>query len=239
MKYVLVLLLISVFTACNNGHKNESSKTSSSMNEATINLSNETGIPIHIINLLAAASGAKVEHLCRQETGLVDLNDSTYVHKKSPLVKSVMLPGIWTLKKVDTGYYDLVREIQSKIKGKGYRIFICDGKDAKEPNRLAIVQSEDEFTPLVYMQTNGINAGLDNSQLITRLKILSQRLDLILLGADFDWCEFQINKDPESWELLAEEIYKFCPDIVDQGTQTVSALAKELRQTRRLYLWFD
>ena len=39
--------------------------------------------------------------------------------------------------------------------------------------------------------------------------------------------------------VLARRMYRFCPDIVDQGTGTVAALAKELEQTNELFLWWD
>jgi hypothetical protein len=35
-------------------------------------------------------------------------------------------------------------------------------------------------------------------------------------------------------------MYKFCPDIVDQGVGDVAALAETLREPRpRLYFWWD
>ena len=85
----------------------------------------------------------------------------------------------------------------------------------------------------------GINVGLNNAQLIEHLRILNKRLDLKLLAADFDWCEFEINKDPNDWDELAEEIYKLCPDVVDQGTYDLKTFSKELKESKRLYLWFD
>jgi hypothetical protein len=38
---------------------------------------------------------------------------------------------------------------------------------------------------------------------------------------------------------LARRFYAFCPDIVDQGTGSVEALAQELRRSRTLYCWWD
>jgi hypothetical protein len=36
---------------------------------------------------------------------------------------------------------------------------------------------------------------------------------------------------------LAKEAYKVCPDIVEQGANTVEALATEMKRTGRLYFW--
>ena len=46
-------------------------------------------------------------------------------------------------------------------------------------------------------------------------------------------------KPPADWMALAREVYEFCPDIVDQGTETVERLAYEMRVTNELFLWWD
>jgi ankyrin repeat protein len=38
---------------------------------------------------------------------------------------------------------------------------------------------------------------------------------------------------------LARQMYHFCADIVDQGTGTVGALAKEIKEHQSFYLWWD
>lgn len=38
---------------------------------------------------------------------------------------------------------------------------------------------------------------------------------------------------------LAEQMYEFCPDIVDQGVGTVEKLARELKSSGRLFFWWD
>jgi hypothetical protein len=40
-------------------------------------------------------------------------------------------------------------------------------------------------------------------------------------------------------EAMAKRMYAFCPDIVDQGTNTVEALARELKETNALFFWWD
>jgi hypothetical protein len=60
-----------------------------------------------------------------------------------------------------------------------------------------------------------------------------------LVGASGDWCEFKIEKEPADWMVFANEAYAVCPDIVDQGTGSVEALAEEMKNTRRLYFWWD
>ncbi len=41
------------------------------------------------------------------------------------------------------------------------------------------------------------------------------------------------------WEDLAERMYEFCPDIVDQGVGDVDALAESLAESDHLFFWWD
>ena len=57
------------------------------------------------------------------------------------------------------------------------------------------------------------------------------------MGAGLDWMEARFVNPPKDFTLFAKEVYDFCPDVVDQGTETVDALAKEMQRTNTLYLW--
>lgn len=89
------------------------------------------------------------------------------------------------------------------------------------------------------MGTDGINHDITNDSLITLVKNFDKKYSLELIAASGDWCEFIIHNEPESWMQMANEVYKVCPDVVDQGTDTVQALADELKKTKRLYFWWD
>jgi Domain of unknown function (DUF4253) len=60
-----------------------------------------------------------------------------------------------------------------------------------------------------------------------------------LTGIGFDWIEGRFTTDLRDPAALARRFYSFCPDIVDQGTETISALVDELRRSRHLYCWWD
>eukprot|EP01133_Synstelium_polycarpum_P011669 gene11669-13628_t len=230
-KFIPLILLV-FFGACDGRQSDPPQEPSTQL----VTLSQQTGISISVIKILESETGAKAKQLRRHESGLVDSN---YPSQKAPAEKSVHLPGICVSVKSGTNQYALIKQINSKINKLGYRAFSCDGKDVNDEPWLAVLQCDDEFTPLVYMQTNGINYGLDNARLIARIKLLSAGLDLKLSGADFEWCEFKIEKDPQDWDKFAAQVYKLCPDIVEQGTKTVAELAKQMKASKMLYLWFD
>jgi len=61
----------------------------------------------------------------------------------------------------------------------------------------------------------------------------------VITDAAHDWVDARITTDPANWKALAEEVYAFCPDVVDQGTGTVDALIEEVRSKKVLFLWWD
>jgi hypothetical protein len=55
-----------------------------------------------------------------------------------------------------------------------------------------------------------------------------------------DYLEFTVERPPvdaETLRKLAWEQYLYCTDIVDQGTETITALARALRRPRWFFWW--
>ncbi len=58
----------------------------------------------------------------------------------------------------------------------------------------------------------------------------------------FDTVECRVTRCPEQPEEaleLARLHYRYCPDIVDQGVETLTALAEQLMNSRTWYFWWD
>ena len=136
---------------------------------------------------------------------------------------------------------NIVINLYGDFKKKGYTIFFLDRNFgiSKKPDILGILKTTDKYQILKQVQTDGINWEIDNDSLLNVIKKFDKKYSLDLIGASGDWCEFKINKEPQNWLTLAKEAYKVCPDIVDQGSETVEKLAAEMKQTKRLYFWWD
>jgi hypothetical protein len=74
---------------------------------------------------------------------------------------------------------------------------------------------------------------------IAKLKEWQQKYPFTIAGAGLDWVEVKFAASPADPEAFAHEVYRFCPDIVDQGSGSVSELAGEINNTRTLFLWWD
>lgn len=99
--------------------------------------------------------------------------------------------------------------------------------------------TSDPYQLMEYAETNGINYDIETKDIIEKYKKWDSEFGIIPIGIGFDYCEAQIKNTNIDYKKLAQEIYEFCPDIVDQGTQTVEVLTEEIKRTRTIYLWWD
>lgn len=95
---------------------------------------------------------------------------------------------------------------------------VLTGENNYDKESLIVFFLADSPDPLFWVRgTNGANYDLDTGAILRRLKEWSQRCELAILGAGFDWVELRFQTLPINLEEFAEEVYDFCPDTLDQG----------------------
>jgi hypothetical protein len=131
----------------------------------------------------------------------------------------------------------LVLKLREELKSIDYLVFICDS----EREKISIIPGTDKFDILRIQQTNGNNYDISNERVISKLKEWYRRYPFIIIGADYDWVEanFEVFPEGKALKAFAKEIYKFCPDLVEQGSGSINGLIEEMKETRKLYLWWD
>lgn len=136
---------------------------------------------------------------------------------------------------------DIVLSLKDKFKEKGYSIFLLENNFniGNKLDNIGVLKTTDKYTILKQIATDGINWDITNDSLISIIKTFDKKYSLELIGASGDWCEFIIHNEPKNWTQFAKEVYRVCPDVVDQGAGTVQALADEMKKTKRLYFWWD
>ncbi|MCW3466740.1 DUF4253 domain-containing protein [Chitinophaga nivalis] len=134
---------------------------------------------------------------------------------------------------------EMVDQLLEDFNRKGYHIFRSAESFGPEPDKIAVLKSADQFDILRYKGTNGNNFGISTDSLIKRLREWDTQYHFQIIGADHDWVELKFGTVPPDFTDLAQQVYDFCPDIVDQGTETVQALSEEMQRTHTLYLWWD
>ena len=133
----------------------------------------------------------------------------------------------------------MVMELLRQRVDAGFLVFRSEMNFGHGPDRVAMLRAADPFAPVVVMGTTGVNYGITTGMLLERLRAWDARYGLRIVGASLEWVEAEFVRQPEDMLAFAREVYDFCPDVVDQGTGTVQALAEEMRRTNTLYLWWD
>jgi hypothetical protein len=108
-----------------------------------------------------------------------------------------------------------------------------------DPDQVSVLKASGSSEVLLTLGTNGWNHDVSPDMVVARLEEWDARFGLTLRGAGFDWLEAEFKRPPDNMLAFAQEVYKFCPDVVDQGTETVERLATEMKGSNAVYLWWD
>ncbi len=134
---------------------------------------------------------------------------------------------------------------QCELLGKECYLFRLNNSPGMDDatDRLALVPTADVYEVIRLVGTSGNGFRYNGKELTTTsiigwLKELGKRQPLQITGIGADFIEGQYLTPVKNPDELAERIYKFCPDIVDQRNYTVKCLADELRD-RQLCFWWD
>jgi hypothetical protein len=135
----------------------------------------------------------------------------------------------------------LVAAAQPRFLDKGFYLFRAEQHFGigGRPDRVALFPRRDPYEILRLTGTNGANYGIGPDSIVAWLRALEREQPFVVTGIAFDWVEGRFTDTIRNPGALARRFYSFCPDIVEQGTGSVDALAKELVESQRLYCWWD
>lgn len=123
--------------------------------------------------------------------------------------------------------------------GAHYLVFETDRGYGYHPDTIGIIRSDDPNDMLRATGTSGVNYDVYTDSIIALVSRWSRVYGFRLQAAGADWLEGAIAPTSGQWKDLAQEVYKVCPDVVDQGMNTVEALEAEMRRTGILFCWWD
>jgi ankyrin repeat protein len=104
---------------------------------------------------------------------------------------------------------------------------------------LGLVPTSDKYAVIAAVGTSGNEAGLSTPDIIAWLRGLEKEQPFLLCGCQFDVVDIMFTEPVGDPQGLAERMYAFCPDLVDQGAGSTAALAVNLRATGRVHFWWD
>ena len=132
----------------------------------------------------------------------------------------------------------LLAEHHQRLLQKGAYLFLYE-RDSNGKGALALLPTTDWADVIRAFQTNGANYDLMPEDIIKWMQKLSARQSFVITGISWDWLEGRFLDPVKESRKLARQMYKFCPDIVDQGVESVKALAQSLEKDGCFFFWWD
>ena len=83
----------------------------------------------------------------------------------------------------------------------------------------------DRYEVIQVMGTSAGNYEMDTENVIAWLRRLQRIQPFTITGVGHDFLSGKFTSKIKNADLLARKMYKFCPDIVTQGHETVRAIA--------------
>ena len=227
MKIILLwpLILFNLLTACSQPKE---------LNEADINLINELGFNQELISEIRKLTDSTFLKRIENEELIWIFKDSVnYVEFTKKGLVGLQVNESQNKAKM------IVNRLREKFNENGYYIYISEFNFGYTPDEITVLKTNDKFDLLRFEGTNGINYDIYVEDIIDKLSDWDKKYGMKMIGVGFDFLEADYDKLPDNLNEYAEELYTFCPDIVDQGVGTMDALIMEIKSTKKLYLWWD
>lgn len=132
-----------------------------------------------------------------------------------------------------------VKDKRLTYKRSGYLLFLFENNERVK--HLAIIKTNDEFDIVRWRGTDGINYGHTNKDIIEKLKQWNEQnpLNVMEVGLDLVWIQFEKPVLDMDIKAFGEDVYSFCPDVIDQGAGDMPTLLRTIADMNGIYLWWD
>jgi hypothetical protein len=113
------------------------------------------------------------------------------------------------------------------------------GDEAHDGIELVVAPGASQFDILRIARSDAVNYDMDTEALIAKLVEYDRAYGIDILHAETDTIEFALVQMPDPLDAFCADLYEFCPDIVEQGCQSIDALEEEIAAAGRVFLWWD
>ncbi|MBP0029761.1 ankyrin repeat domain-containing protein [Roseofilum sp. Guam] len=133
-----------------------------------------------------------------------------------------------------------VEAVQNQFLAKGFYVFASSRTIFDDlPECLTIFPTTDKYEAITAMETNGDNYGIGTGYVLQWLQELEVQQPFIVTYIRYDLLRLRFLSPLEDVEYWADEMYEFCPDIIDQGFIERERLVQSLKTSDRISFWWD
>jgi Domain of unknown function (DUF4253) len=214
-KFIVLAIGVMCFSGCVN--KKELTKPE-------LKLLEKLGINSELVTELKTITNNKIKQLPAIETETGDIiNTETFA-------------GIYSESSTKKGF-EIVNELKPKFKKKGYLVFYIEGENGTQ--LICIIKGNDELDILRYRKTNGANYNLESKDVIQKITEWQSKYGVAIIGCSQDYVDITFDTLPQNMDEFTNEVYKFCPDSVEQGVGDVKSLKEYIISQKGIWLWWD
>lgn len=177
----------------------------------------------------------------REIAAIVKNESGTQLHRLSGYDENgyqVMANGV-TISVPASRSETLLSSLRTQLSNRGYMAFLVESNEAIKTDRIGIIKGTDQYEILRIMHTNGDDDDIAYEDVVAKLKEWERKWPFSIIGAENGWVEIEFKILPQDLKTFVQDVYDFCPDIVDEGAGTVADLIKEIQSTKRLLLWWE
>lgn len=95
---------------------------------------------------------------------------------------------------------------------------------------MSINATGDPFAAIRAAATDGANLGLDTDDIIEHLKGWQSLCSFKVTEAKRDAVNIEFESLPADLDAFVRDLYKFCPDVVDQGTGCMHEMLESMEE---------
>jgi len=133
-----------------------------------------------------------------------------------------------------------VETVQNQFLAKGCYVFASSRNlFDRLPERLTIFPTTDKYEAIAAMGTNGCNYDIGTGYVLQWLQELEAKQPFVITYIRYDSLGLRFLSPLEDVEYWADEMYEFCPDIIDQGVMERENLIKLLNTSDCITFWWD
>jgi hypothetical protein len=150
---------------------------------------------------------------------------------RNPAARSVLVE--------DDEATELVARVRAEI-GPGLIAFVGCTRSLAEPcdegSEVVVAQGDSQFDIL---RVDAVNYDMETEDLVRKLEEYHAKYGIDIFHAETDTIEFRFEAIPANLSAFCDDLYEFCPDIVDQDAGTVDKLRSRIATTGAVFLWWD
>ncbi|MDJ1173086.1 ankyrin repeat domain-containing protein [Roseofilum capinflatum] len=133
-----------------------------------------------------------------------------------------------------------VEALQNQFMAKGCYVFASSRTLFEHlPECLTVFPTTDKYEAIAAMGTNGCNYGIGTGYVLQWLQALEAKQPFIITYIRYDSLALRFLSPLEDVEYWADEMYEFCPDLIDQGVMERDRLIECLKTSDRISFWWD